>query len=165
MQCPSIPGVQLGPTLRDALTVPWPLAGSPWPPAAPQDAGAGVGKGWGSPWGCGLVPPCSASASPQPERTQSCPFCAPILARAAPALPGAGHGRGAGHRHRAGAAAPGPGSCCKSCLFICPGEENPFRQGGFKRPRVMNLRPAPALLLYPAASDKPITALSLNCRV
>lgn len=71
------PRVPLGPSLRDALPVPWPLV------ELSQLLGSCCSPGCCS-RGVGLVSP--PSASPQPERAQSCPFCAPILARAAPAL-------------------------------------------------------------------------------
>lgn len=133
---------------RAALTVPWPLAGSPGCLASCCSPGCwsrDVGRAGGGAGDGGWVPPPSACAFPQ----------------------GAGGGRGAVHRYRGDAAAPGlgGGSCCRVLsVHLSTKQENPFGQGAFKMPRVMQWRPAPALLLCPAASDKAITGLSLNCR-
>lgn len=148
------------------LSLPWPCQAVPaaWPGAAPQDAGAGMWEGLGESLGmCGFGPSTICFCLPTARADSELLLLFLVL----PPWLGAGHGTGqcTGTGLMLLPCSQG-GSCCKvPSVHLPTKQENPFIQGGFKMPRVMNLRPAPALLLCPAASDKAITALSLNCRV
>lgn len=159
MQCPSPSGAAGSHTagLLSQFPGPWQALLAAWPRVAPQDAGAGT---WEGLWGCGFGPSTICFCLPTARVDSELPLLFLVLPSWLGAGMALGQGTGTGvmllPRFRGR-------SCCRVLsVHLSTKQENPFRQGGFKMPRVKNSRPA--LLLCPAASDKAIADLSLNCR-